>query len=239
MDDFLNKYIFIYTDKYFGRAKENKYGLPKYTNSEERLNTISHIIGIFIGIGAVITSLVTPYSNLGKLSGVIFGISLILLYGVSATYHGIPMTFVNWKKRFRILDHSSIFILIAGTGTPLILRQIAKTADESEWIFYSLIWILAVVGVLLLSISIKRFKSITTVMYVVMGVVLAIRSSSFLHIMGSTGVALLLSGGLVYLVGLLFYGLGTRKEGMYAVFHILCMVGSILHCICIFGFVLV
>src|SRR5699024_2484842 len=125
-----------------------------------RLNTISHIIGIFIGIGAVITSLVTPYSNLGKLSGVIFGISLILLYGVSATYHGIPMTFVNWKKRFRILDHSSIFILIAGTGTPLILRQIAKTADESEWIFYSLIWILAVVGVLLLSISIKRFKSI-------------------------------------------------------------------------------
>lgn len=239
MDELLNKYVFVYTDKYFGRAKENKNGLPKYTNTEEKLNTISHAIGILIGIGAIIASFATPYSNLGKVGGVIFGVSLILLYAVSATYHGIPSIFVRWKKRFRIMDHSSIFILIAGTGTPLILRQIAKTADESEWIFYSVIWIFAIVGVSLLYINMKKFKSITTVMYVVMGILLAARSNSFLHIMGSTGVTFLLSGGLVYLIGLLFYGLGTRKEGMHAIFHVLCMVGSILHCICIFGFVLV
>ncbi|MFB9769933.1 PAQR family membrane homeostasis protein TrhA [Lactiplantibacillus modestisalitolerans] len=239
MDDFLNKYVLPYTDKYIGRAKENKYGLPLYTTAEEKLNTISHALGVLIGIGAIVATLTLPYSEFGKVSGLIFGISLILLYAISATYHGIPMLFVKWKKRFRIMDHCSIFILIAGTGTPLILRLIAKTADPLEWIFYFLIWVLAVGGVALLCINMKKYKAVTTVMYVIMGSMLAIRSSDLVHFIGSTGISLLLIGGVFYAIGLLFYGLGTRKKWMHAVFHILCLVGSVIHCVCIFGFVLV
>lgn len=238
MDDFLNKYVFSYTNRYLGRSKENKYGLPVYTTAEEKLNTLSHAFGVLIGIGAVMASFIIPYSEFGKISGLIFGLSLIILYSVSATYHGIPMVFVKWKKRFRIMDHCSIFILIAGTGTPLILRQIAKTATNSEWLFYFLIWVLAVGGITLLCINLKKFNGLATIMYVKMGIMLAIASGSLLHIIGSTGITLLLAGGFVYLVGFLFYGLGTRKEWMHAVFHILCLVGSALHCVCIFGFVL-
>lgn len=238
MDNFLDKYVFPYTNKYLGRAKENKYGLPIYTTAEEKLNTISHALGVLLGIAVIVTTLVLPYSEFGKAGGLIFGLSLVLLYAVSATYHGIPMFFLKWKKRFRIFDHCSIFILIAGTGTPLIMKLIVKTAAPFEWLFYSLIWLLAVGGVALLCINMKKYKLVATVMYVVMGVMVAVRSSDLVHVIGSTGISLLLAGGLVYLIGMLFYGLGTRKKWMHAVFHILCLIGSAVHCVCIFGFVL-
>lgn len=238
MDQFLDKYVFPYTQRYIGRAKKTKDGLPIYTKREELFNMISHIIGIFIGFGMIIATLYTHHSDWGLYGGIIFGISLIILYGASSVYHGLPMELVEEKKIFRLLDHCSIFILIAGTCTPFILSLVYLRSVAFEWIFYAIIWFLAFGGITLLCVNMKRFKSITVVMYVVMGGLIVIRADIFAQFIEKTGVALMVAGSLIYLLGLLFYGLGSKREWMHSVFHVLCLIGSVIHCICICGYVI-
>lgn len=84
----------------------------------------------------------------------------------------------------------------------------------------------------------KQFKSITVVMYVVMGGLIVIRADIFAQFIEKTGVALMVAGSLTYLLGLLFYGLGSKREWMHSVFHVLCLIGSVIHCICICGYVI-
>lgn len=238
MDQFLDKYVFPYTGKYFGWAKKTKDGLPVYTQREELFNMISHIIGIFIGLGVITVSIFNYHSEMGMIGGIIFGFSLIVLYLASSIYHGTSVTNVAEKKIYRLMDHCSIFILIAGTCSPFILSQIAKTSNQTEWIFYALIWLFAATGITLLCINMKKFKSITIVMYVIMGGLLAFRADELAGTIGNTGIFLLLTGGVIYLIGLLFYGLGSKKEWMHSVFHVLCLVGSVFHCICIYNYVI-
>ena len=211
MDEFLNKYIFPYTKKYIGWAKKTKDGLPIYSKREERLNMISHIIGVLIGVAVVIASILNAHSEMGMAGGIIYGVSLIILYWASSVYHGLPIEDSKDKKHFRLLDHCSIFILVAGTCTPYILGLIYQHSFAYEWIFYALIWFIAIGGITLLCVNIKRFKSITIVMYVVMGVILMVRADTLSQIIGETGMYLLFAGGVVYLIGLMFYGLGSKK----------------------------
>lgn len=233
MNEFLDKYVFPYTGKYIGWAKKTKDGLPIYSKREERANMISHIIGILIGVGMVIASILNSRSELGMVGGIIYGVSLIILYWASSVYHGLPIEDGKDKKIFRLLDHCSIFILVAGTCTPCILSLVYKHSIASEWIFYALIWFMAMSGITLLCVNMKKFKSITTLMYVLMGIILFVRADTLSKIIGETGIHLLLAGGIVYLIGLLFYGLGSKREWMHFVFHLLCIAGSIIHCICI------
>lgn len=238
MDEFLDKYIFPYTDKYIGRAKKTKDGLPIYTKREELLNTISHIIGILVGIGMIVATVMHAHSELGLAGGVIYGASLMILYWASSTYHGTPIEELKEKKIFRLLDHCSIFILVAGTCTPCIFSLIARNTDSYEWFFYAFIWLLAIGGIAMLCVNLKKFSSIATIMYVLMGIILISRAGSLIPIIGRTGMYLLLAGGIAYLIGLLFYGFGSKKEWMHSVFHLFCLLGSSIHCICIYQFVI-
>lgn len=238
MDEFLDKYIFPYTEKYIGRAKTTKDGLPIYSKREDRLNMISHIVGVFIGIGMIVITLLNAHSDMGLAGGIIYGASLVILYLASSVYHGMPPEDVEDKKIFRLLDHCSIFILVAGTCTPCILSLIYGLSDVYEWIFYAAIWLMAIGGIILLCVNLKRFNTIATVMYVLMGFFLVVRADTLSQIMGKTGIHLLLAGGCAYLIGLLFYGLGSKREWMHFIFHLFCLAGSVIHCICIYGFII-
>ncbi len=238
MDQFLDKYIFPYTGRYFGRASKTKDGLPIYTKGEELFNTISHAMGILMGIVMLIFSVLHCHSEMGMYGGIIFGISMIILYLASSVYHGTSIENVKEKKIFRILDHCSIFVLIAGTCTPFVLDIIGKRSVDIEWAFYALLWLFAISGITLLCVDMKKYKSVAVVMYVLMGVILILRADSLIRIIGENGTWLLLAGGAVYLIGLLFYGLGSRRKWMHSVFHVLCLIGSVIHCVCVGVFVI-
>lgn len=238
MDEFFDKYIFPYTKNYFGRAKKTKDGLPIYSQNEELFNMISHIFGILIGFGMLIVSFLKSHSELGLAGGLIFGFSLIILYLASSVYHGMPIKNVNAKKLLRIFDHCSIFVLISGTCTPFIFTIISRTMDNYEWLFYAGIWLITLVGITLLSVDINKFKSIAILMYVVMSAVLVMRAKTLLSIIGENGTLLLIIGGIVYLVGLLFYGLGSQRKWMHSIFHLFCLVGSSIYCVCIVNYVI-
>lgn len=238
MDAFLDKYIFPYTGKFIGRAAKTKDGFPIYTHDEEIFNTVSHALGIFMGIAMLFVSIAYHHSEMGMYGGIIYGVSLIILYWASCVYHGTSIENVKEKKFFRLLDHCSIFVLIAGTCAPFILNLITMCSDKSEWIYYIAIWLSAICGITLLCIDMRRFKSISVVMYVLICITLVARSNILIKTIGGKGVVLLLVGGCAYLLGLLFYGLGSRRKWMHSVFHILCLIGSILHCICLFNYII-
>ena len=238
MDQFLDSYVFPYTGKFFGWSKKTADGLPIYTPREERFNTASHIAGVFLGAAMAVSSGLYARSPLGLAGGLIFGLTLILLYLASSVYHGTPLANTGAKKVLRVTDHCSIFLLVAGTCTPFILGLIGRSGDWTEWLFYAVIWLLALGGIALLCVDIRRFKSVGIVLYVFMGVLLVTRMGALLPFLGQTGAELLLAGGIAYLVGLIFYGLGSRREWMHGVFHLLCLAGSVLHCVCIGMFVI-
>lgn len=238
MDQFLDKYVFPYTGRFIGRARKTKDGFPIYSRGEDVFNTASHALGILMGIGMLICSILYHRCEMGLYGGVIFSVSMIILYTASSIYHGTSMGNVQEKKFFRILDHCSIFVLIAGTCTPFILNLIEHETDYYEWFFYGFFWLFAIGGITLLCVDMKKYKSISVVMYVIMGAMLILRADSLAEFLGESGTWLLLGGGAVYLAGLLFYGLGTRKRWMHSIFHVLCLVGSLLHCICIACYVI-
>lgn len=233
MDKFLDKYIFSYTQNFIGRASLTKDGLPKYSESEELFNSISHLIGVFLGLFMIIVSCIFGKGVYGMLSGLIFGLSLIVLYSSSSIYHGLSYKRSKTKRLFRIADHCSIFILIAGTCSPFIFSASKTDLTSVNWTYYSFIWIIAFLGILLLIIDMDKFKTISVIMYVIMGLSLFYFSNSFVSVITSNGFTLLVGGGLIYLIGFLFYGFGSKIPWMHSVFHVLCLIASGLHCVCI------
>lgn len=155
MDDFLDKYIFPYTKKIFGRAKKTEDGFPIYSDGEEKLNTLTHIFGIFIGFAMMITGILKSHSEYELAGGIIFGSALVVLYTASSLYHGTPIQKVSEKKTLRTFDHCSIFVLVAGTCSPIVLSKISISI-WNEWFFYAAIWAIAISGIVMLCIDIKN-----------------------------------------------------------------------------------
>ena len=238
IDAFLDKYVFPYTGKFIGRSKKTEDGIPIYTEREDILNTVTHISGILLGIGMMTASAFGYHSYMGLAGGLVFGFCLVFLYTASSVYHGVPLAYKKAKKVLHILDFCSIFVLVAGTCTPFALRIIESSMDPTEWIFYTVIWAVAAVGIALLSVNIKRFASLATILYVALGVLLVTRTGILFPMIGGTGVGLMVAGGVAYLIGLLFYGLASKREWMHSVFHIFCLLGSLLHCVCVFLYVI-
>ena len=205
----MTKNIYACLRRYFGKAVTTKDGFPIYSEKEEIFNTVSHAIGIFLGIAVIIWSIVNAPSTYGTIGGLIFGISMVILYLSSSIYHGTPVTDVQEKKVFHLMDYCSISILVAGTCSPFIIDMIAETSDKSEWLFYAVIWSLAIGNIALLCIDMKKYKSIAIVIYVLTGFLLVTRSDMFIKTIGEDVTIYLIAGGATYLLGLLFFGLGV------------------------------
>ncbi len=212
--------------------------LPNYTEKEEVFNMISHLIGVFVGLLTIITVILNYHSYLGLLSGIIFGTSMVFLYMVSSTYHGLKKDVLVIKKTFQIIDHCTIFILIAGTCTPFALCVLGKFNLFTGWIFYAIIWSVALLGITLNAMNLEKYKIISMILYLAMGFSLFIQSDVLKIVLGQMGFSYLLSGGIAYCIGVIFYILGSKKTWMHSVFHIYCIAGSVLHSICICQYVI-
>jgi hemolysin III len=203
----------------------------RYSFGEEVANSVTHGVGWLLSIGGLATLVTFAAITGGALRVVscsIFGATLVLLYTASTLYHALPSE--RAKHIFRVLDHSSIFLLIAGTYTPLSLVAVG---GPWGWSLFGSIWFLALVGVLLNTIAHGRWRWLSIVLYVGMGwlVVIAIRP---LVASVSTGVlVLIVAGGLAYTLGLIFYGWRRLPYG-HAVWHLFVLAGSVLHYLAVF-----
>ena len=204
--------------------------LPSYTKGEEIFNMVSHIVGGAIGILAIV--LCSVFAGIkgdayGVVSGVIFGVSMLVLYTMSSIYHGLkPDTMA--KKVFQVIDHCSIFILIAGTYTPIALCTMRERSLSEGWILFGIIWGLALIGVALNSVDLKKYKKFSMICYLVMGWCIIVRMGALIEAVGMTAFWFLLAGGIAYTIGAVCYGI-AKKKWMHSVFHVFCIIGSVLH----------
>ena len=213
--------------------------LPDYTRAEERFNMISHIVGGGMGIAATVLCVVAAALEgnvYGVVSGAILGGSMVALYTISSVYHGLHSG--TGKKVMQILDHCTIYFLIAGTYTPFCLCTIRQHDSALGWGTFGFVWALAVVGIVLNAIDLKRFQKLSMVLYLGMGWCIILTGKLIVQLLGGAGFALLVGGGVAYTVGAAFYGLGHKKRYIHSVFHLFCLVGSGLHILCILFYVI-
>jgi len=209
--------------------------LPPYTKGEEIFNMITHILGVILGIVATILCPIyaSKAGNIYRIvSGVIFGISTIILYTMSSVYHGLNPK-LKAKKIFQILDHCTIFLLIAGSYTPFALCTLREYDTATGWIIFGVIWGIALLGIILNAIDLKRYKIFSMVCYILMGWCIIVKGALLPQLLGITGFVLLLIGGIVYTFGAILYLIGKKHKYMHSVFHICIFIGSLLHFLCI------
>lgn len=214
--------------------------LPVYTKGEEIFNMVSHIVGGVLGIVAIVLCVI--FGAIHKdvysvISGIVFGVTLLLLYTMSSIYHGLKPD-SKAKKVFQVIDHCSIFLLIAGSYTPFALCTLRQYNVALGWWIFGIVWSLAVIGIVLNSIDLKRYKVFSMICYLAMGWCIIFKINVVFECLGLTGFVLVLLGGIAYTIGAIIYGLGKKYKWMHSIFHISCVIGSLLHFLCILIYVI-
>lgn len=209
-----------------------KHDLPQYTKGEEIFNMVSHIVGGALAIAAVTLCVIMAavhHNVWGVVSGAIYGGSLVILYTMSSLYHGLrPNTA---KHVFRIIDHCSIFLLIAGTYTPYMLSGLRKYNPGLAWTIFGIIWGAAILGIVLNSVNLKKFKIFSMICYIAMGWCVAFVSPAMFKHFDLGCMIFLFTGGIAYTLGAVLYGISKKKgtRYMHSIFHLFVLAGSILH----------
>lgn len=193
-------------------------------NLEEQLNTISHAIGAVLGIAGLILLIILQDGKEWSLFSVLFyGISIIILFSASALYHAAKSE--RLKHRYRIFDHISIYILIAGTYTPVSLLLLA---DSKGWLLFWLVWSIAALGVFLKLFFTGRFELLSVALYLVMGWLIVFDYSTLSERIAENGLTLLFSGGLFYTLGIIFYAIEKIPYNHF-IWHLFVLGGAICH----------
>jgi hemolysin III len=201
----------------------------------ERFNSISHLVGAALALaGAVV--LVVVASRGGDAYRIVsfstYGATLFLLYLMSTLYHGLPPG--RAKRVFRVLDHQAIYLLIAGSYTPFTLVSLNGSAG---WWMFGAIWGLAVLGLVLDALPLRGARVLPLVIYFVMGWLIVLAINPLLAVLPTAGFIWLLTGGLFYTSGILFYALDHRYPWMHGVWHLFVLAGSISHYVAILAYV--
>lgn len=203
----------------------------RYTLGEEIFNSVTHGVGSLLSIAGTVVLIVFSAVNsdaFAVVSSAVYGASLIILYTMSTLYHSI--TNEKAKKFFRIMDHNTIFFLIAGTYTPYTL---AVLRSPLGWVLFGIVWGAAAIGIVLNSIDLEKFSKISVVCYIAMGWVIIIAVKPLMNSMPFISFALLVAGGIFYTIGVIFYAIKKVKY-FHSVWHIFTVIGSALHYFSVF-----
>lgn len=203
--------------------------LPDYTVAEEITNMVTHIVGGALGIAALVLCTLTSISHdniHGLVGSVIYGISMIALYTMSSVYHGLRAGMA--KKVLQVLDHCTIYFLIAGTYSVLALSALRPISAQLGWGMLVFQWTLTAIAVTLTAIDLKKYNVFSMICYVGMGWAIAPYIPQAIQALSYPGFMLLLSGGISYTVGAILYGIGSKVHWMHSVFHIFVVIGSLL-----------
>lgn len=210
--------------------------INQYTFGEEVFNSVTHGVGALLAIigGSVVVTLAAVYgSHLEVAACAIYAASLFLLYTMSTLYHAFP--FPRVKYVFRIFDHSSVFLLIAGTYTPFML--ITLKGNVRGLIIFTIVWAAALIGITLNAFSVNKFAKLSLVLYLVMGWSVVLAIGDVVAALSFGGVVLLILGGVFYTAGVAFYAI-KRVRYFHSVWHLFVLAGSIMHYLCIVIYVI-
>ena len=210
--------------------------LPDYTKGEEIMNMVTHIAGGAVGLAVLLLGLLLAEGWLAWVTMCIYGISMVCLYTISSVYHGLRPGM--GKRVLQVIDHCTIYFLIAGTYTPIAVLALAPTYPAIGWGLVIFQWSLAALAVTLTAIDLKKYTVFSMLCYIGMGWAVLPFLAEIRQVMGSGGFAWLLWGGIAYTVGAILYGIGSKKRWFHSVFHIFVVLGSILPMISIFFYVL-
>ena len=206
-----------------------------YSPSEERLNIFSHALGLILSISALVI-LVLRASRYGDawhvVSFSIFGASLIVLFAASTVYHSAKDP--GLRARLRVVDHASIYVLIAGTYTPFTLVTLHGTTG---WVIFAITWSMALCGIVLKLYFTGRYRMLSTSMYVFMGWIAIFVISPLIDNLPPAGLFWLLSGGVAYTLGAVLYGI-KRIGYNHAIFHAFVLIGACCHFVAVYLYVL-
>lgn len=214
--------------------------LPDYTRGEEIFNMITHIVGGALGVVAVTLCVIfaaLKNNTWGVVGSAIYGGMMILLYTMSSVYHGLkPDTMA--KKVMQVLDHCSIFLLIAGTYTPIALSSLRAYSPLLGWGVFGFVWAAAILGITLNAIDLKKYKTFSMICYLAMGWCIIFAAKATYLAIGLGGVIFLLSGGICYTIGAVLYIALRKKRYGHSIFHIFVVLGSLLHFFAILWYVI-
>ena len=203
----------------------------------ERFNSITHLVGAvlaLVGLGALITVGVIENNAMLMVSFIVFGFTLVLLYTMSTLYHSFHPP--KLKKFFQKLDHVSIYLLIAGTYTPYMLVSLR---DGSGPYLLTLVWTLAIIGILIDVVSKHRMEALQIGIYLTMGWACIADYSGLNEAIPTPGMVLLTAGGIIYTVGIIFYALDyfQKLNHAHGIWHLFVLAGSSLHFVSIIAYV--
>ncbi|KTD42489.1 PAQR family membrane homeostasis protein TrhA [Legionella quateirensis] len=206
------------------------------TRGEEIGNATTHAMGALLSLAAITLLIVfsaTQNDGFKLLSGIVFGCTLILMYVSSTIYHSI--TNPRLKHFFRIVDHASIYLLIAGSYTPFMLVTLR---GPWGWTMFTIIWSLAVAGVIFKLFFVHRFELLSTLLYLLMGWMSLVVIKPIYQLLPSGGLACIVAGGLCYTVGVIFYA-WERLKYSHVLWHLFVLAGSIFHFFAVLCYVVI
>lgn len=221
------------------RTKLSDRQLPDYTKGEEIFNMVSHIVGGALGLAALVLCVVFSAIHRNPwavVSSSIYGASMVTLYTISSVYHGLrPGT---GKKVLQVLDHCTIYFLIAGSYTPVLFCAIRPAHPVTAWVLFGVVWGCAALATTLTAIDLKKYATFSMICYIGMGWCIVFAMKTVLEVMGIAGFLFLLLGGIAYTIGAVLYGVGKKQRYMHSVFHLFVVAGSVLQFFSIFFYVI-
>ncbi len=213
--------------------------LPNYTRGEEIANMTTHIVGGGLGVVILLLCVIVSAVNRnawGIVGSVIYGFSMIAVYTVSSVYHGLKPCLA--KKVMQVIDHCTIYLLIAGTYTPILLSAMRPVYPKTAWLVLFAEWSLAALGAVFTAIDHNKYKKLSMVFYILMGWFIVLCFKQTIDVLTWDGVLWILFGGISYTIGAVLYGVGHKKPIFHTVFHIFVVIGTVLQAIGILLYVL-
>ena len=217
------------------RSRIKALQLPDYTFTEEVLNCVTHAVAAVLGVVGFMMcmNILLPAGDfVATASMAIFCIAMVILYTNSAVYHGWELT--TAKKYFQIIDHCSIFLLIAGTYTPFTLMVMGNKVGR---IIFAVVALVCVFGITINIVDMKKYKKISMACYLIAGWCIIFAYGAISAALSPGQLMMLIGGGIAYTVGAVIYGIGSKVRYMHTVWHIFVIAGSLLHYLCLYSFI--
>ena len=224
------------------RTKLSDRKLPDYTKGEEIFNMVSHIVGGGLGIIIFALCVIKSFINGDAyqiVGSFIYGISMVTLYTMSSVYHGLKSG--TAKKVMQIIDHCAVFLLIAGTYTPITLTALRIYMPHLGWGVFGFVWGVTALGVTLNAIDLKKYSLFSNICYIALGWCIVMTGKHVIAALTPKGFAWILAGGVAYTIGAVLYGIAGKRTIRYfhSIFHIFVILGSLLQFVGILFYILV
>lgn len=213
--------------------------LPDYTRGEEIMNMVTHIVGAALSLPILVGGIILSAHHRNPwaiVSCCVYGLTLLWLYTMSSVYHGLGDN--TGKRVLQVLDHCTIYALIAGTYTPILLSSMRPAYPALAWVCFGIEWGLLALTTTLTAIDLRKYRVFSMICYIFMGWLIVFVAPWAIEAVTPAGFYWLLAGGIAYTVGAILYGIGSKKHWFHSIFHIFVLIGSVLQAVAILLYVL-